>query len=105
MASRYRNRNASAMRTARPCFGRATDHPSGGCSATNEGVIDHQNDDGAYERNQHAIYVDAIDTGFAQRVKNPSADDRAYYSQQDVAHEALAFLVDHLAGQKTGNQT
>jgi len=67
-------------------------------------VVEEQHDDGAGHRHEHAVDVEAGHPGRPELVEQDADDDRADDAEHDVEQQALALLVDHLAGDEAGDQ-
>lgn len=70
-------------------------------AGTYQGVVDDEDDDGAYDSDQDAVKIDTCNTHVTESVKEPAAYDRADDSQHDVHDHAFAAFVDDLAGDET----
>jgi hypothetical protein len=60
-------------------------------------VIDDQHDHRANYRDEDAVDVNTGNASRTHRDENPSADERSDDSQNDVANQPFAGLVDNLA--------
>jgi hypothetical protein len=75
------------------------------CStATHYGVIDQQHHRRAHHRDDHAVNVQACDSGRAKQIKEKTADESANDSKGDVEPETLTLSINDLASDEPGDQ-
>src|SRR5579872_2966375 len=83
---------------------RSTDARSSDTAATDR-MIDHQDDDGARNRDEQAVQVEPGHAGHPEKIEEPAAGDRSNDAKDEVEHESFARLVDELAGDEAGQHS
>jgi hypothetical protein len=68
-------------------------------------VVSHQENNGADYSHQQAVQIQSRNSGGAEGVKEPTANEGADDPQKDVKHHALALSVNNLAPDETREQT
>ena len=68
-------------------------------------MIYNQENDSPQRRDQEAMQVEAVHTNMAEHMKQPTADDRADNTEQDIQHNTFAPMVYDMAGDKSCNQS
>src|SRR5580704_4087414 len=100
-------------------FWRALESGSRGCSlrgkayvrvgsrrrAPGNHVVDDEDHDGAHHSDEHAVEVEAGNSGGAELREEKPAHNRSHNSKHDVQEDAFAAPVDDLAGNETGDES
>jgi hypothetical protein len=74
-------------------------------TATEDRVLDAENDHGAQDGDEHAPDVEAINARGAEGIEDESTDDSAYDPENDVEDDAFSRLVHDLAGDEARNES
>jgi hypothetical protein len=67
-------------------------------------VVNHQEYHRSANRDPDAVKIQACYPCRAEHLKKPTADNRADYTKQNIEHDALAVVIDQVAGNESGQQ-
>jgi hypothetical protein len=70
-----------------------------------DGVIHNEENDRTDDSHQNAVNVHPGDAGHSKRLKQESANHRAYDPERDVQQSPLTGFIDDLAGNESGEQS
>src|ERR1700674_5837135 len=74
-------------------------------SGSADRMVNHQEHHRSGNRDTNAVEIQARYACRAEHLKKPTADNRADYTQQNVEHNALAVVIDQVAGDEPGDQS
>jgi len=66
-------------------------------------MVDHQEKHRSANGNHNAVQVQTRYACRAEHVKNPTADNRSDYTEENVEHNTLAVVIDQVAGDEPGH--
>ena len=73
-------------------------------AASEDSVIEHEHDDRADNRDEHAPEIEPRDASAAEPSEDESPDEGADNTEHDIEDEPLALLIDDLARDEAGDQ-
>jgi len=65
-------------------------------------VVYHQEKHRTADRDNNAVQAQTRYAYRTEHVKNPTADNRADYTEENVEHDALAVVIDQVTGDEPG---
>jgi hypothetical protein len=75
------------------------------CGASADRMVNHQEKNRPGNSHTNAVEIQARYPCGAEHLKNPAADNRANYTEENVEYNSLAMVINQMAGDEPSHQS